>query len=295
MRATLQRTLAMILAGGPGSGLSILGAERTVPAVPFGGKYRIIDFALSNLINSGLYNVTILTQYRPRSLNDHIRKGDPWDLDRLRGGVRLLQPYLGRGGFGWYRGRADAVYRNLSVIEECPCDAVLVLMGDHVYKMDFALMLDFHNARSADVTLAVREVPWEEASRYGITELAPDGRVVRFEEKPSVPKTNKASMGVYLFNKEFLVQRLREAAQKQPLGDFETEIFPTMAERDRMFAYEFHGYWRDVGTIPSYWQANMDLLAEVPPARSVRHLLADSHPIGGASPGEGASGVAGGP
>ena len=256
--------LAVILAGGQGSRLGILSDKRAKPAVPFGGKYRIIDFTLSNCVNSGIYNVAILTQYRPRSLNDHIGIGSPWDLDRREGGVRLLQPYLGRADEDWYKGTSDAVYQNLNFIEDQRAKYILILSGDHVYKMNYEEILAFHENKGADLTVAVMEVPWDEASRYGTLILEDDNRVVEFEEKPKVPRSNLVSMGIYVFNKEILMERLREDAKRVSTHDFGKNIVPAMVQSDKVYGFAFKGYWRDVGTLKSYWEANMDLLAEFP-------------------------------
>ncbi|MBX5489563.1 MAG: glucose-1-phosphate adenylyltransferase [Chloroflexi bacterium] len=261
----MRNTIATILAGGQGERLSVLSSKRAKPAVPFAGKYRIIDFTLSNCVNSGLYNVAVLTQYRPHSLNDHIRTGRPWDLDRNRGGVRLLQPYLGRRESDWYRGTADAVYQNLTFLfEDYNADLMLVLSGDHVYRMDYRKLLAFHEAKQADCTVAVFEVPLREAHRFGTLIVDDDQRVVEFEEKPARPRSTLISMGIYVFERPILEQRLEEDARSRSRHDFGGDILPRMVELDRVYAYRFRGYWRDVGTIQSYWEANMGLLAEPP-------------------------------
>ena len=260
----MNRVLALILAGGRGERLSILAEERAKPAVIFGGKYRIIDFALSNCINSGLFRVGILTQYRPRSLNNHIGIGRPWDLDRSTGGVSLLQPYIGRKASDWYKGTADAVYQNLYFVEESQADQVLILAGDHIYKMRYEEMLDFHRSHKADVTVGVVEVPLEEARRYGVLSLDKNDRIVDFQEKPSRPQSNLASMGIYVFKREALMGALEEDAHRRSGHDFGHDVIPARLGRDRVFGYRFGGYWRDIGTIDAYWQANMDLLAELP-------------------------------
>jgi glucose-1-phosphate adenylyltransferase len=253
--------IAVILAGGEGERLSILSSVRAKPAVPFGGKYRIIDFTLSNCVNSGLDNVVVLTQYNPRSLNDHIGLGRPWDLDRNTGGVKLLQPYIRRGRVAeWYRGTADAVLQNLNVIERDTGDAILVLAGDHIYKMDYQPFIAAHRRRRADVTIAVRRVPLAEATRMGILAIDDGERVVEWAEKPKQPKSDLASMGVYVFSKRALRRWLTE-----DLSDFGAHVIPAMLEGGaRVFAYRFEGYWQDVGTIQSYWEANMSLLDDVP-------------------------------
>ena len=265
------KAMAVILSGGAGSRLSILTAKRTKPAVPFAGKYRIIDFTLSNCVNSGIYNVGILTQYRPRSLNDHIRIGRPWDLDRMNGGVRLLQPYLGRRDMDWYKGTADAVYQNLNFVHRHKVDHVLILSGDHIYKMDYGPMLRFHEERGADLTVAAIKVKPEEAHRFGILSVDGEGRVVGFEEKPTElqiqgPTISLASMGIYVFNPSVLGQRLEEDARRKTSHDFGKDIIPRMLElKDEIYAYPFNGYWVDVGTVQAYWEAHMDLLSDDPP------------------------------
>lgn len=260
----MNRVLALILAGGRGERLSILAEERAKPAVAFGGKYRIIDFALSNCVNSGLFRVGILTQYRPRSLNEHIGIGRPWDLDRSTGGVTLLQPYIGRKASDWYKGTADAVNQNLYFVEESQADQVLILAGDHIYKMRYEDMLEFHRSHKADATVGVVEVPLEEGRRYGVLSLDKDERIVDFQEKPSRPQSNLASMGIYVFKRECLVEALEEDAHRRSGHDFGHDIIPALLGRHRVFGYRFNGYWRDIGTIDAYWQANMDLLGELP-------------------------------
>jgi glucose-1-phosphate adenylyltransferase len=261
----MRSVVAVILAGGQGERLSVLSAQRAKPAVPFAGKYRIIDFTLSNCVNSGIYRVTVLTQYRPHSLNDHIGIGRPWDLDRMRGGVRMLQPYLGRKGADWYRGTADAVYQNLAAWADWKADTLLILSGDHVYKQDYNAMLAFHEERKADVTVAVMQVPMDEAHRFGTMVTDADGRVIRFEEKPPEPTSNLISMGIYVFDRDILARRLEEDARTPgSKRDFGRDVVPRMVEVDRVFAYPFRGYWRDVGTIHSYWESNMGLLNEPP-------------------------------
>ncbi len=253
--------LTLILAGGEGERLSILSQVRAKPGVPFGGKYRIIDFALSNAVNSGLTDVGILTQYAPRSLIDHIGVGRPWDLDRSRGGVALLQPFIGRGrSRDWYRGTADAVMQNLDFIEDRSPELVLVLAGDHVYKMDYRPFIEQHRDHRAHVTCAVRTVPIEEAHRFGILATDHDGRVTAFVEKPSDPPSNLVSMGVYVFSWPLLRDLL-----SVDRVDFGRDVLPWMvAEGRRVFAYQFGGYWQDVGTVESYWQTSLDLLSEDP-------------------------------
>ena len=254
--------LTLILAGGEGERLSIMSQVRAKPGVPFGGKYRIIDFTLSNVVNSGLTDVGILTQYAPRSLIDHIGVGRPWDLDRSRGGVSLLQPYLGRGRRrDWYRGTADAVRQNLDFIADRDPELVLVLAGDHVYKMDFRPFIALHRARGADLTVAVRTVPLAEADRFGILELGEGGRVTRFVEKPPRPTSNLVSMGVYAFSWPLL----RDVLSAERL-DFGRDVLPNMVGGGRgVYGYEYRGYWQDIGTVDAYWQASMDLLRDNPP------------------------------
>ena len=253
--------MAIILAGGEGERLSILSQERAKPAVPFGGKYRIIDFTLSNCVNSDIHDVIVLTQYNPRSLNDHIGLGRPWDLDRNQGGVKLLQPYIARGKVAeWYRGTADAVLRNMNVVEHDPSDVVVVLAGDHIYKMDYQPFIAAHRRRRADVTIAVRRVPLAEASRMGILALDDADRVIEWQEKPKQPKSDLASMGVYVFSKKALRRWLSEDRV-----DFGRHIIPAMLEANaRVFGYRYNGYWQDVGTIQSFWEANMALLVDDP-------------------------------
>jgi glucose-1-phosphate adenylyltransferase len=253
--------MAVILAGGEGERLSILSSVRAKPAVPFGGKYRIIDFTLSNCVNSGIDFVVVLTQYNPRSLNDHIGLGRPWDLDRNKGGVKLLQPYIKRGRVAeWYRGTADAVLQNFNVIEHDAGDTVMVLAGDHIYKMDYAPFLAAHRRHRADVTIAVRRVPLAEASRMGVLALDEQDRVVDWQEKPKQPKSDLASMGVYVFSKRALKRWLANDRT-----DFGANVIPAMlAGGARVFGYRFDGYWQDVGTIQSFWEANMALLDDHP-------------------------------
>jgi len=260
------RVLAMILAGGEGRRLSILSHKRAKPAVPFAGKYRIIDFTLSNCANSGIYTVGVPAQYRPRSLIDHIRTGAPWDMDRMTGGVWLLQPYLGRSDSDWYSGTADAIQQNFEFVRRHKPEMVLILAADHVYKMDYERLISFHTENQADLTVATHQVTPEEASRYGIMETDESYRVVGFKEKPTEPKSNLASMGIYVFNTEVLSETLRaDAANSQSGHDFGKDIIPKMLSQHRVFAYPFSGYWVDVGTIEAYWEAHMDLLQDNPP------------------------------
>jgi glucose-1-phosphate adenylyltransferase len=267
----MTKVLGVIMAGGQGERLSLLSEKRAKPAVPFAGKYRIIDFALSNCVNSGIYDIAVLTQYRPHSLNDHIGIGKPWDLDRKQGGIHLLQPYVGRAESDWYQGTADAVYQNLGFIMESRADYVLVLAGDHIYRMDYTPMIDFHTSHGADVTLGAVVVPLEEGHRFGILETDASGRVVSFEEKPPHPKGTLGSMGIYVFGRETLARVLtgdagpEEKSDKPRGNDFGRDIIPGMLGRgERVFAFPFTGYWQDVGTVHSYWEAHMELLGDPP-------------------------------
>ena len=254
--------ITMLLAGGQGTRLYVLTKEVAKPAVPFGGKYRIIDFPLSNCVNSGIDTVGVLTQYRPLELNSYIGNGQPWDLDRMNGGVYILPPYVKDKEGQWYKGTANAIYQNINFIERYEPDYVLVLSGDHIYKMDYAKMLDFHKSRQADATIAVLDVPVEEASRFGIMNTNPDGSIYEFEEKPKHPKSTKASMGIYIFNwKKLREYLINDEKDPNSSNDFGKNIIPSMlAKGERMFAYQFDGYWKYVGTIDSLWEANMDLL-----------------------------------
>ncbi len=254
--------IAMLLAGGQGSRLGILTKNVAKPAVPYGGKYRIIDFPLSNCTNSGIDTVGVLTQYQPLELNAYIGNGAPWDLDISNGGVFVLPPYQKGKSLEWYRGTANAIYQNMAFIEQYHPDYVLILSGDHIYKMDYNAMLEFHVRNGADATIAVREVPWEEASRFGIMNTDTENRIIEFEEKPKNPKSNKASMGVYIFTWEKLRNYLiADEADKKSNNDFGKNIIPAMlSDKQVLCAYNFEGYWKDVGTIESLWEANMDLL-----------------------------------
>ncbi len=258
--------VAMLLAGGQGSRLYALTKKTAKPSVPFGGKYRIIDFTLSNCVNSGVDTVGVLTQYQPLILNDYIGNGLPWDLDRTFGGVKILPPYQGQNGADWYKGTANAIWQNMEFINRYNPDYVLVLSGDHIYKMDYAKMLDYHKATGADCTIAVIDVPIEEASRFGIMSTNEDGQIYKFSEKPKNPDSTKASMGIYIFTKDKLEKYLREDSEKaDSANDFGKNIIPTMlSSGEKMMAYPFEGYWKDVGTIQSLWEANMDLLGEHP-------------------------------
>ncbi len=254
--------IAMLLAGGQGSRLYSLTKNLAKPAVPFGGKYRIIDFPLSNCVNSGIDTVGVLTQYQPLVLNEYIGSGQPWDLDRQEGGVFVLPPYQKSSGSDWYTGTANAIYQNLPFIERYDPEYVLILSGDHIYKMDYEKMLKFHKEKEADCTIAVLQVPMEEASRFGIMNAQEDGKIYEFEEKPAHPKSNLASMGIYIFTWKKLREYLEQDA-KTPgsANDFGKNIIPSMlAANEQMYAYAFDGYWKDVGTIDSLWEANMDLL-----------------------------------
>lgn len=252
----------MLLAGGQGTRLGVLTEDVAKPAVPFGGKYRIIDFPLSNCVNSGIDTIGVLTQYRPFELHEYIGNGQPWDLDRLNGGIFVLPPFMRAKSGEWYKGTANAIYQNIDFIDRCNPEYVLLLSGDHIYKMDYDKMLDEHKAKDADCTIAVLTVPMEEASRFGIMETNVDGAIIDFEEKPKKPKSNKASMGIYVFTWEKLRKYLiSDEADKLSQNDFGKNIIPNMlADKQRMYAYEFNSYWKDVGTISSLWEANMDLL-----------------------------------
>ncbi len=257
-----QECIAMLLAGGQGSRLGVLTKKLAKPAVAYGGKYRIIDFPLSNCVNSGIETVGVLTQYQPLVLNDYIGNGQPWDLDSMHGGVHVLPPYQRSRGADWYKGTANAIYQNINFIERYNPDYVIVLSGDHIYKMDYSKMLAFHKKNQADCTIAVMEVPMEEASRYGIMNTNDDNSIYEFDEKPKVPKSNKASMGIYIFNWSKLRKYLEEdEANPKSSNDFGKNVLPAMLEAgEKMFAYPFEGYWKDVGTIDSLWESNMDLL-----------------------------------
>ena len=252
----------MLLAGGQGSRLGILTKNIAKPAVPYGGKYRIIDFPLSNCVNSGIYTVGVLTQYQPLALNDYIGNGQPWDLDRADGGVHILSPYQQIKGTEWYKGTANSIYQNIKFIERYDPEYVLILSGDHIYKMDYSKMLDYHKENNADCTIAMIEVPWEEASRFGLMLVNDDGSIAEFEEKPKNPRSNKASMGIYIFNwKKLRSYLIEDEANENSGNDFGHDVIPAMhAAGERMFAYQFDGYWKDVGTIDSLWDSNLDLL-----------------------------------
>jgi glucose-1-phosphate adenylyltransferase len=261
--------LAMILAGGQGDRLSVLSEQRAKPAVVFGGQYRIVDFALSNCANSGITKVAVLTQYRPRSLVNHIGAGRPWGLDTLDGGVQILQPYLGRADMDWYQGTADAIYQNLYVIEESRSREVLILAGDHIYLTSYRNMIAYHRAQNADVTVAVYSVPRAEAHRFGVLDLDSNGRITDFQEKPEKPRSPWVSMGVYCFNEDVLVEQMQADADMGDASshDFGRDIIPRIYQTHRVFGYQYQGYWRDVGTVESYWSSNMDLISPNPPLR----------------------------
>ena len=254
--------ITMLLAGGQGTRLYVLTKEVAKPAVPFGGKYRIIDFPLSNCVNSGIDTVGVLTQYRPLELNSYIGNGQPWDLDRMNGGVYILPPYVKDKEGQWYKGTANAIYQNINFIERYEPENVLILSGDHIYKMDYSKMLAYHKERRADATIAVLDVPMEEASRFGIMNTNEDDSIYEFEEKPKHPKSTKASMGIYVFNwKKLREYLINDEKDPDSSNDFGKNIIPAMLQNgERLFAYQFDGYWKDVGTIDSLWEANMDLL-----------------------------------
>jgi len=257
-----KKCIAMLLAGGQGSRLGVLTSKIAKPAVPYGGKYRIIDFPLSNCTNSGIDTVGILTQYKPLELNDYVGSGKPWDLDRLNGGVHILPPYQGQKGGDWYKGTANAIYQNIEFIERYDPEYVLILSGDHIYKMDYSKMLKEHRKSGAACTIAVLEVPDDEASRFGIMNTREDGTIYEFEEKPKNPKSNLASMGIYIFNWDKLKKYLTEDEQKSDSSnDFGKDVIPAMLGAGELLkVYRFNDYWKDVGTVDSLWEANLDLL-----------------------------------
>ncbi|WP_185960018.1 glucose-1-phosphate adenylyltransferase [Planococcus soli] len=256
------KVVAMLLAGGQGSRLKSLTYTIAKPALPFGGKYRIIDFPLSNCTNSGIETVGVLTQYQPHVLHEYIGLGTPWDLDRHNGGVTMLPPYAEIDGIKWYAGTASAIYQNISFLQSCDPEYVLILSGDHIYKMDYELLVDYHKEHEADVTISVLEVPWEEASRFGVINVNDEMDVLEFDEKPENPKSNLASMGVYVFKWEKLKEYLEtDNVDEESSHDFGKDILPAMLQKgEKMVAYPFKGYWKDVGTVDSLWEANMDLL-----------------------------------
>lgn len=257
-----QEVVAMLLAGGQGSRLGVLTQKIAKPAVPYGGKYRIIDFPLSNCVNSGIEAVGVLTQYQPLVLNEYIGNGQPWDLDGMNVGVQILSPYEKKGGADWYSGTANAIYQNINYIDRYNPEYVVILSGDHIYKMDYSKMVAYHKEHDADCTIAVIDVPLAEASRFGILNTNPDGSIYEFDEKPAHPKSTNASMGIYVFSWDKLRKYLIEdEANPDSSNDFGKDILPKMlADGQRMFAYAFSGYWKDVGTIESLWESNMDLL-----------------------------------
>ena len=261
-----QECVAMLLAGGQGSRLYALTRKIAKPAVPYGGKYRIIDFPLSNCVNSGVETVGVLTQYQPLELNDYIGSGSPWDLDRMDAGVHVLPPYQRNQGADWYKGTANAIYQNIDFIQRYNPEYVLVLSGDHIYKMDYSDMLAFHKENNADCTIAVLDVPKEEASRFGILNTNPDGSIYEFEEKPKQPKSTNASMGIYVFNWDVLKAALiADEEDPESSNDFGKNIIPNLLNAGhKLMAYTFDGYWKDVGTIDSLWEANMELLGKDP-------------------------------
>ena len=255
------RVVALIMAGGEGARLSVLSEKRAKPSVPFAGKFRIIDFPLSNCVNSGIFDVAVLTQYQPHSLNGHIGNGKPWDLDRSNGGVQLLQPYQGRNEEGWYQGTSDAVLQNINYIRERRADLVVILSGDHIYKMDYAPMIEFHLQQKADLTVGVMHVPLDETDRFGIMTVNQAMEVVEFTEKPKQrDKGTLANMGIYVFNADALIQALTTQDNGVARTDFGKHVIPSMVATDRVVAYPFSGYWVDVGTIDSYWRTSMELL-----------------------------------
>lgn len=282
--------IAMLLAGGQGSRLYVLTSSRAKPAVPFGGKYRIIDFTLSNCSNSGIDTVGVLTQYKPLELNAYIGTGQPWDLDRMNGGIQVLPPYVTGSDGQWYKGTANAIYQNIEFIEQYSPTYVLILSGDHVYKMDYAKMLKFHKEKGADATIAVMDVPIDQASAFGIMNTNEDLSIYEFEEKPKEPKSTKASMGVYIFTWEKLKKyMIEDEANPDSSNDFGKNIIPGMLNAgEKMFAYPFDGYWKDVGTVDNLWEANMDLLNPTIPLNLsdplwriyCRHSLTTPHYIG---------------
>ena len=264
MKSAKKECVVMLLAGGQGSRLGALTKKLAKPSVPYGGKYRIIDFPLSNCVNSGLDTIGVLTQYQPLILNSYIGDGKSWDLDRMNGGIQILPPYQRVGDSEWYSGTANAIYQNMDFIDQYNPEYVLVLSGDHIYKMDYSLMIKFHKEKSADCTISVIDVPVREASRFGILSSDDEGRITDFEEKPKKPRSTKASMGIYVFNWNKLKEYLKtDDKNPESTRDFGKDVIPLMLNAgEKMYSYEFKGYWKDVGTIDSLWQANMDLLGD---------------------------------
>lgn len=262
--AAKNQMVAMLLAGGQGSRLKALTSNTAKPAVPFGGKYKIIDFAISNAANSGIDNIGVLTQYKHFYLNEHLGLGQAWDYDRLRGGLKILSPYYTEEGGRWYKGTANAIYENIDYLDNIDPEYVLILSGDHIYKMNYDKMLDVHKKNNADVTIAVMEVDWSEASRFGIMNTDEDDNIVEFEEKPENPKSNLASMGIYIFNWKVLRRALIDDYHREGSSyDFGKDVIPALLNEDKkMVVYRFSGYWKDVGTVRSYWEANLDLIKE---------------------------------
>ncbi|MBN1467991.1 MAG: glucose-1-phosphate adenylyltransferase [Fusobacteriaceae bacterium] len=258
------KTIALILAGGAGTRLDILSKHRAKPATPFGGKYRIVDFTLSNCINSNIFTVGVLTQYMPRSLTEHIGIGKPWDLDRSFGGITILPPYQ-RMNDKWYKGTANAVYQNLNYVEDQKADNVIILAGDHIYKMDYQKMIELHEEKDADITIAVKEVDGTIAHQFGIVEKDKNDKIIGFEEKPLNPKTNLASMGIYIFKYSLLKRVLLNECGMKGSSDFGKHIIPRMIKAFNVYSYEFDGYWKDVGTVDEYWKANLELIKEDAP------------------------------
>ena len=279
MRST-PRTDVFILVGGQGSRLSVLSEHRAKPAVPFAGKYRIIDFTLSNCVYSGLFRIYMLTQYRPRSLVEHVGIGKPWDLDRKWGGISYLHPYLGYRGSTWYGGTADALVQNLNILHRSDAEEALILSGDHVYKMNYELFLRSHREQGADATVGVIEVPWDLTRHFGIMRCDESGRIVEFTEKPQEAKSNLASMGVYVFQREFLIELLERLRPEHPNLDFGKHVIPSMVGTSNLATYRYGGYWLDIGTVESYFAANMDLLCDEPPLNLFDpkwHILTREH------------------
>jgi len=273
-------TDVFILVGGQGSRLSVLSEHRAKPAVPFAGKYRIVDFTLTNCVYSSLFHIYLLTQYRPRSLIEHVGVGKPWDLDRKWGGVEFLHPFLGYRGSSWYGGTADALVQNLNVLRESRADDILILSGDHVYKMNYALLTRSHREQGHDATVGVIEVPWEQTRQFGIARTNGAGRIIEFEEKPGQATSNLASMGVYVFKRHALIEVLERGSREHPNLDFGRHVLPGMIEEGRVTAYRYAGYWLDIGTVQSYYAASMDLLRDDPPLKLFDekwHILTREH------------------